>query len=152
MTMSLILYNIRSAHNVGSIFRTADAAGVDHIYLVGTTPQPIDRFGRPVGRIAKVALGAEQTVPWTYVEEKDAQALVEKLKDEGQKIVSVEQDNRSVDYKEWQQTEDTVFVLGDEVQGVSQDMLNMSDAIIEILMKGKKESLNVSVAAGIVLL
>ena len=94
--IGLLLHNIRSAHNVGSIFRTADAAGVDKIFLSGYTPQPLDRFGYARKDIAKVALGAEQSVAWEY--QKDPYAIIAPLREKGWHIVGVEQDTRAMDY------------------------------------------------------
>ena len=145
----LILLDIRSAHNVGSIFRTADAAGVEKIYLVGVTPAPIDRFGRPRKDIAKTALGAERVVKWEVVP--DIHPLFEKLRAEGVRIVAVEQDARARDYKGLSPSGDVAFIFGNEVDGVSKEVLDTCDDIIEIPMHGKKESLNVSVSVGVIL-
>lgn len=145
----LVLHNIRSAHNVGAIFRTADAAGIEKIYLSGYTPAPIDRFGRLRGDIAKTALGAEQTVPWEQIARVRALAL--RLKKEGYAIIAVDQDARAVDYKAFRPSGKIALVMGNEVRGISKALRDASDAIIEIPMRGKKESLNVSVACGIVL-
>jgi 23S rRNA (guanosine2251-2'-O)-methyltransferase len=147
--MIIILPDIRSAHNVGSIFRTADAAGVEKIYLTGTTPAPIDRFGRPRADIAKVALGAEQTVSWEYV--KDIAHLLIQLKQEGNTLIAVEQDQRSVNYRETSSIEKPVFIFGNEVDGVAKNILDQCDVIAEIPMYGEKESLNVAVTVGIIL-
>lgn len=149
MSRFLILDNIRSVHNVGSIFRTSDAAGVEKIYLCGTTPTPIDRFRRARNDMAKVALGAEKTVPWEYAE--NTLDIVKKLKTEGVKVFGVEQYEGSVDYASVKYSEQCAFVFGNEVGGVSLDVLAECDEVIEIPMKGEKESLNVSVAVGIVL-
>ena len=145
----LLLHNIRSAQNVGSIFRTADACGIDKIYLSGYSPKPTDRFGREVSAISKTALGAEKNIPWEYFSEPIS--LIEKLKKEGVEIIAIEQAKNSADYKKIKLSKDTLFILGNEVEGISQDILEMSDVIAEIPMKGKKESLNVSVTAGIAL-
>ena len=145
----LILPDIRSALNVGAIFRTADASGINKIYLVGVTPRPTDQFGRVQKDIAKSALGAEQTVPWEY--KKSLAQLISKLKKEGFKIIAIEQDEKSIDYKKIKIGEKNVFIVGTEVFGLSKNMLKKCDVIAEIPMKGKKESLNVSVACGIVL-
>ena len=145
----LILHNIRSQYNVGSIFRTADAVGVEKIYLTGYTPTPVDRFGRKVGSIAKVSLGAEESVSWEKREV--ATLLIQELTERQVEIVSVEQDERAIDYKTYTSTSSVAYILGDEVRGVSEDVLSLSDVIIEIPMKGTKESLNVSVATGIIL-
>lgn len=145
----LILDNIRSVHNTGSIFRTAETVGVAKIYCVGTTPVPLDRFGRKRGDFAKVSLGAEDMVPWEHCE--NGIALVKKLKKEGSDIVALEQDENSTDYRSYKLREKTALILGNEVGGVDAKLLRLADSIIEIPMQGKKESLNVAVAAGIVL-
>ena len=145
----LILDYIRSTHNVGSIFRTAECAGVSKIYLVGVTPDPIDRFGRVRKDIANVALGTETTVPWEHVE--DLGRLIKKIKKEGFEIVALEQDEKSVDYKKFKTKLPLALVLGEEVSGIKKEILKLCDNIIEIPMAGEKESLNVSVAAGVAL-
>lgn len=145
----VILDNIRSVHNVGSIFRTSDAAGVERIYLCETTPTPVDRFGRARKDMAKVALGAEKTVMWEYAE--NTIDVVKKLKTEGVKVFGVEQYEGSINYSSVQYPERCAFVFGNEVGGVSLDVLAECDEVIEIPMRGEKESLNVSVAAGVVL-
>lgn len=147
--MILILHNIRSIHNVGSLFRTADAMGVEKIYLFGYTPDPVDRFGRLRADLAKVALGAESTIPWEHVD--DWSLLVGQLRDAGYSIVAVEQSENSVDYDQIDVTRPLALVLGNEVGGVPTDVLETVDEIAEIPMHGQKESLNVSVAGGIVL-
>ncbi len=148
--VAILLPNIRSAHNVGSIFRTADAAGVAHVFLAGYTPRPLDRFGRPDAAIAKTALGAEHTMPWSYARESGA--LVRALKKDGWEIIGVEQDERAHDYRSLRQSQKRrVFVFGNEVRGLSPQLRALCDRLIEIPMRGTKESLNVSVAAGIVL-
>lgn len=147
--ISILLHNIRSAHNVGSIFRTADAAGVRRMYLSGYTPTPLDQFKRPQKEIAKTALGAECSVPWEYV--KSPAGLIAKLKKEGVAIVGVEQDDRALDYRSFTPTNTTLVLLGNEVRGLSKGLRDRCDTLIEISMHGVKESLNVSVAAGIVL-
>jgi len=149
METRVLLHNIRSAHNVGSIFRTADAAGVSRVYLSGYTPIPKDRFGREQKIIAKTALGAEKFIPWEYVA--STPALIAALKKEGWTIVGIEQDKRSYDYRSYEWCEKTLFVFGNEVRGLSKELRDKCDALVEIPMRGKKESLNVSVAAGIVL-
>ena len=158
-----MLHNVRSAHNVGSIFRTADAAGVSKIYLSGYTPRPTDRFGRVNKEIAKTALGAEQFVSWERVASFNALAL--KLKRGGWKIVGVEQDAHSLDYRKLRLKGPALFIFGNEVRGIPRRVRAKCDTLIEIPMRGAmvrqahhprhtrrgKESLNVSVAAGIIL-
>lgn len=143
----LILPDIRSAENVGAIFRTADAVGMDKIYLVGITPAPVDRFGRDRSDIAKSALGAEKTILWEQRE--NLAELILELKNEGYKIIALEQDEKSIDYKNVEVGEKNVFVLGAEVSGLPRETLDLCDVIAEIPMKGEKESLNVSVAFGV---
>jgi tRNA G18 (ribose-2'-O)-methylase SpoU len=145
----LILPNIRSAINVGAMFRTADAVGIDKIYLTGYTPRPTDKFGRIQSDIAKSALGAETWVPWEY--EEDINKLLRKLKKENFQIIAVEQDEGSVDYRKVKLGDKVAIMMGEEVNGIDKKILKKCDVIAEIPMKGKKESLNVSVACGIAL-
>lgn len=145
----LILYNLRSVYNVGAIFRTADAVGIDHIYLIGTTPTPVDRFGSPRADFAKCALGAQDSVSWEY--RKTIAPLLRKLKKEEVAIVALEQHAQSVDYKQYTPTRSVALLCGEEVHGIPASALAQADAVLEIPMRGKKESLNVSVATGIVM-
>jgi len=145
----LILNDIRSVENVGAIFRTADAAGVDKIYLTGYTPCPLDRFGRKRGDLAKSALGAEEFVKWE--QKKNVLPLLTKLKKEKYLIIGIEQDKKSIDYKKVKLQNKNVFIIGTEVTGIPKNILKKCDIIAEIPMRGKKESLNVSVATGIAL-
>lgn len=152
----ILLPDIRSAHNVGSIFRSADCFGIEKVYLTGTTPRPIDRFGRshigPQKEIAKTALGAEKTVVWEYVE--DGVSILKKLKKENFHIVAIEQDKKSIDLKDFKKeikAENILLVFGNEVSGVDKSMLKKVDTIVELPMRGDKESLNVAVCAGIVM-
>ena len=155
----LLLENIRSVHNVGSIFRTAETLGIGKIYCLGTTPVPVDRFDRKRMDFAKVSLGAEESVGWEHVEgdigdsgpNENPATLIKGLKKEGFKIVALEQAAKSVDYKEVKAGEKILVILGNEVDGVSPELLKMCDEIAEIPMNGQKESLNVSVAAGVFL-
>ncbi|MFA6424097.1 MAG: RNA methyltransferase [Candidatus Magasanikbacteria bacterium] len=137
----IILPNIRSAHNVGAMFRTADGAGVDKIYLTGYTPCP------PHPRLDKVSLGAEKWVPWEYT--KQTGRLLKKLKEDGYNIVALEQTPKSVNIYEWEPKFPLALIVGNEKTGVTKSLLKYCDKDIELDMKGKKKSLNVSVAAGI---
>ena len=137
----LILPNIRSGHNVGAIFRAADGAGVDKLYLTGYTPCP------PHTQIDKVALGAEKWMPWEYC--KQAGSLLKKLKKMGYNIVALEQTKSSRNIFHWRPKFPLALVLGNEKTGVSKSLLKYCDKAVEIPMSGKKNSLNVSVAAGI---
>ncbi len=152
----LLLPDIRSALNVGAIFRTADAIGIDKMYLIGTTSCPNDKFGRIQKDIAKSALGAEQYVSWEY--KKSLLALISKLRRDGFTIIALEQDEKSVDYRKVKNTfknkklpDKVAIVLGQETIGLDKKVISLCDIIAEIPMHGKKESLNVSVATGVLL-
>ena len=145
----LLLHNIRSVYNVGAIFRTADALGITKIYLTGYTPTPVDRFNNPRKDFAKSSLGSEHTVPWEYF--KSPFRVLSRMHALGADIVSVEQHKKSIDYKKIRPARKCLIVFGNEVSGVSKGIIEKSDHIAEIPMRGKKESLNVSVSAGIVL-
>ena len=173
--MIVILHNIRSLHNVGSIFRTADAAGVEKIYLCGITPAPVDIFGKPRQQLTKVSLGAEKYVRWERI--KSTTKLIDKLRQDGYKIFCVEQSKKSIPYyrlsKQLSYADDRqrrivnrkiALVLGNEIKGLPASILKRADKILEIPMQeamvrqahhprhlGRgKESLNVAVAFGIV--
>ena len=149
MQIAAMFHNVRSTYNVGALFRTADGAGAAKMYLTGYTPTPLDRFGRERGDIAKTALGAEKTVAWEYA--KQPSSVIQRLRNEGWSIVGVEQDARAINYRDFVVTQPTLFIFGSEVRGLSPALRNKCDALIEIPMRGTKESLNVSVAAGIIL-
>lgn len=149
--MIIILHNIRSLYNVGSIFRTADAAGVEKIYLCGITPTPVDVFGKPRQQLIKVSLGAEKYMEWEYV--KSIIRLIDKLKKDGYKILCVEQNKKAVPYFKLRTTnykQKIALVMGNEIKGLPLSILKRSDKILEIPMRGGKESLNVSVAFGVI--
>ena len=145
----LIIHNIRSVTNVGAMFRTADAAGIDKIYLTGYTPAPLDRFGNKRKDFTKAALGAEEYVSWKH--KKNIFPLLKKLKEENFLIIGLEQDKKSIDYRKLKLGKKNVFIMGTEVSGIPKNVLEKCDTIAEIPMHGKKESLNVSVACGILL-
>ena len=147
--VAVLLHNVRSAHNVGSIFRTADAAGVARIYLTGYTPAPKDKFGRIQKDIAKTALKAEASVAWEHAT--SPAILIRRLRKNGWTIVGVEQDARAKHYSLIRANKRIVFVFGNEVRGLSTPLRALCDELVEIPMRGSKESLNVSVAAGIIL-
>lgn len=138
----IVLHDIRSRFNVGSVFRTADGAGVDKIYLGGITPAP------PHSKISKVALGAENFVPHRTV--KQTWRLLEQLKKDGVQIVGVEQTKKSVAYYKFKPKTDVALVMGSETQGLPESIIKRCDKLIDIPMHGKKESLNVATACGIV--
>jgi len=145
----VILDNIRSAHNVGSIFRTCEGAGVAKLFLCGYTPAPIDRFGRVVKEIEKTSLGASDLVPWEHHE--DIVELLKKLKRQKVTIVVVEQTLHSKPFKTVSLPESCAFVFGNEVSGVQSIICEQADIMIDIPMQGYKESLNVGVSVGVIL-
>ena len=141
----LVLDNVRSAHNTGSAFRTADAFGVDKIYLGGICPVP------PSPELRKVALGAEEVVPFEHVQ--DVPALVRKLQADGYTVVAVEQTVHSVKLDKFTREPGRKYALvfGNEVDGVQQEVVDACDFSLEIPQQGTKHSLNVSVSVGVVL-
>lgn len=141
----VVLDNIRSMHNVGSVFRTGDAFVIEKLYLCGITATP------PHKEIRKTAIGASETVTWEYV--KDTVSLVNELKHNGYVIVSVEQVENSLSFEKFEPEKGKKYalVLGNEVSGVQQSVVDNSDICLEIPQSGTKHSLNVSVCAGIVL-
>jgi len=151
--MILLLPNIRSSHNVGTIFRTAEAFGIEQVVLSGYTPAPIDRFGRERADIAKAALGAEKMLAWKNIE--DVKKYLQEKKKEKFVIISLEQEKNSVSLtnfkKETLNKEKSILVVGNEVDGVDKEIRNLTDVFLEIPMQGKKESLNVAIATGIML-
>jgi tRNA G18 (ribose-2'-O)-methylase SpoU len=147
----LIIDNVRSAHNVGSLFRTADGAGVSSLVLVGYTPTPIDRFGRIQNEIEKTSLGASHTLPWFSKTNEEILGHIHDLKKLGFTVVAVEQTAQARDLRTFEVPEKVAYILGNEIDGVSKPLLEVADEHVAIVMHGKKESLNVSVAGGIVL-
>ena len=141
----VILDNIRSLNNIGSVFRTADAFRIEKIYLCGITAQP------PHKDIHKTALGATDSVDWEYVE--NTLEIVEKLKSRNIQVLSIEQVENSIKLQECRPVKGQKYALifGNEVKGVQQDVVDASDACIEIPQFGTKHSLNISVSVGIVL-
>ncbi|KKU54864.1 MAG: tRNA/rRNA methyltransferase [Candidatus Moranbacteria bacterium GW2011_GWE1_49_15] len=148
---AVIVHNIRSAYNVGSIFRTADGIGADRIYLTGYTPSPAKEgalyLSKAQKMITKTALGAERYVSWEKAT--SIGKLLDKLKKEGVTVAALEQDERSVDYKEFVPDFPIALLLGNEPKGIDKRILKKCDAYIEIPMRGDKKSLNVSVAFGV---
>ena len=137
----LILPDIRSGHNVGAMFRTGDAVGIDKIYLTGYTTIP----SHP--HVAKVSLGAENTILWEKYEK--TERLLKQLKKKGYNIVALEQTEKSIDIFQWKPKFPLALVVGNEVRGVEKELLDLCDVYVEIPMVGQKESLNVSIAGGI---
>ena len=150
--ISVILHDIRSLHNVGSVFRTGDAAGVEKIYLTGYTPAPVGKLGQSLAKVSKVALGAESWLPWEKTE--NIIRLLSRLKKDDYRIYAVEQSAGSVSlFSLSAKSAKTkiAFIFGNEVDGLPSSVLKKCDRIVEIPMFGRKESLNVSVSVGVVL-
>lgn len=136
-----VLNNIRSLYNVGALFRTADGAGLQKLWLCGITGIP------PSAKISKTALGSEQSMPWEYAA--SARQCVERLKAEGWQIVLLEQTPQSLSYEAFFPQAPICLVVGNEITGVGEDLLPLCDQAVEIPMAGLKISLNVTVAFGI---
>jgi len=137
----LVLPSIRSGHNVGAMFRTGDAVGIDKIYLTGYTACP------PHTQIDKVSLGAEKWIPWQQY--KQTGRLLKKLHKMGYNIVALEQTKKSKNIFKWKPKFPLALVVGNEVRGIDKKYLDLCDTHVEIPMTGKKESLNVSIAGGV---
>jgi 23S rRNA (guanosine2251-2'-O)-methyltransferase len=153
----LIAHNVRSTHNVGSLLRTSDGLGAKHVYLTGYTPHPTYKGDprlpheseRLTKQIKKTALGAEQEGFWTY--NRDIQKVLENLKQDGYTIVGLEQAENAVLMTEFKVPRKLAIIVGREVEGIEQVVLDMCDHIVEIQMFGKKESFNVGQAAAMAL-
>jgi 23S rRNA (guanosine2251-2'-O)-methyltransferase len=142
LKLSVLIDNVRSAWNVGSILRTADGLGFTHAYLCGITPTPDQ------DAVQKTALGAEEYVTWSH--HKDATRLVKGLKKEGWQVIAIEEDARAVEiHKATKPSRDTVVIMGSEVTGVDPELLDLADHIYYIPMYGGKRSFNVAVAFGV---
>lgn len=151
--MIVILDNIRSVYNVGSIFRTAHALGVEKIYLCGITPSPKDEIGRWRKDFIKTSLGRERMLFWE--KKKSAVETVKKLKKQGYIIFAIEQSKNSISYYKQninkKELEKSVFILGNEIKGISRGIISLADKVLEIPVEGdKKESLNVAIAFAVV--
>lgn len=142
LPFTVILNDIRSLYNVGSIFRTADGAGVEKLWLCGITGFP------PSERISKTALGAEERVSWEY--HPDPCTVIQRLKKRGYQIVLLEQMEPVTAYEDFMPEGPVCLVLGNEISGVSEELVRLCDRAVEIEMCGIKNSLNVSVAFGVV--
>lgn len=138
----VVLDNIRSIYNVGSVFRTSDACGISEVIICGISATP----SHP--KLAKTALGAEKKVLWRY--EKDTISAIQTLKKDGFHIFSIEISEEAVDYRSVEYADKTALIIGHEVDGISKEILGLSEKVVKIPMLGIKESLNVSTAFGIV--
>lgn len=143
LPVTVIADNIRSLHNVGSIFRSADAAGVEKLILTGITPVP------PRKEISKTALGSEESVAWEY--HADVLETVQYFRERHLPVVALEHTSASKDFQLFQYTFPLCVIIGNEVEGVSDAVIRLADAAVDIPMFGTKQSLNVSVACGVLL-
>lgn len=155
--VAVIAHNIRSTHNIGSIFRTADGFGVEHLYLTGYSPYPLVEQDTRLPHIAqkmtdeisKTALGAEKSVPFSFVH--NPLTVIDGFKAHGYAIIGLEQSESATPLPDFKAPHKLVLILGEEVSGITSDLLKKCTELIEIPMVGHKESYNVSVAAGIAL-
>lgn len=155
--VALIAHNIRSCLNVGSLLRTADGLGIDHVYLTGYTPYPasdndprMPHLARQItNRINKSALGAEQMVAWSHAD--NVEPVIAQLRKDGYRIVALEQTKQSIPLDQFRGDKPIALIVGREVEGVEPEVLALCDQAIEIPMRGQKESFNVSIAAAIAL-
>lgn len=153
----LVAHNIRSAHNVGSLLRTADGLGVERVYFTGYTPYPAladdSRLPHIAGKldrqISKTALSAEKSVSWDHSAQ--IEPVLDKLKSSGYEVVALEQAPNSVALADYNPGEKVALVVGNEVDGLDSEVLDLCSCVVEIPMSGQKESLNVAVAAAIAL-
>jgi 23S rRNA (guanosine2251-2'-O)-methyltransferase len=141
--ISLLAHNVRSLWNVGSFFRTCDALGIEKLYLTGYTGHP------PRIDITKTAIGAEQWIEWEH--SRDPLPFINAMKKDGWQIVALELAPKAKDIGLFKPKSKVCLIVGHEITGISEEMLNLCDAVVKIPMLGKKESLNVAVAAGIAL-
>ncbi len=156
-SLVLVLVDIRSAHNVGSLLRTADGLGLDHVYICGASPYPpaagdqrLPHIQAKVGRrIDKTALGAAASVKWSY--HPHAEAVLKTLKDDGFSILALEQTPTAGDLASFKAPAKAALMLGQEIDGLSQKMLETADKQLQIPMLGAKESFNVAVAGAMAL-
>ena len=144
-SIRVLLDNVRSGHNVGAIFRTSDALAIEKVYLSGICPKP------PHKEIRKSAIGAEQEVSWEYLDQDDVIDAIHALKQEGFTILALEQCHQSVNLRDFKTPDQSLLIVGNEVNGIRPELLALCDYSLEIPQYGIKHSLNVSVSAGIAL-
>lgn len=143
LPVTVLLDNVRSMYNVGAFFRTADAAAVERLCLCGITAHP------PQRGVSKTALGAEETVPWEY--SWDPLPVVDRLRAEGHQIAAVETAPHAIDLFDWQPSFPVCLIFGHEVDGIRAELKERCDVFVQIPMLGRKHSLNVATAGGIVM-
>jgi 23S rRNA (guanosine2251-2'-O)-methyltransferase len=155
--LALVVHNVRSCHNVGSILRSADAFGVEEVFLTGYTPYPalkndsrLPHLAAKISRqIHKTALGAEETLNWR--QESDVFSLINQLRQDGYAIIALEQTPEARNLADFSSLKNTALIVGREVEGIEPEVLKVTDEAVQIPMLGQKESLNVAVAAAIAL-
>lgn len=140
-SLDVIVHNIRSAQNVGSLFRTADSLGIAKLWLTGYTPIPSHV------RVAKTALGAESSVEWEQV--LDVQEVIQRAKSAGKRLIGLELDARAVSLSDFKPPEQMMLLIGNEVEGITPSLLAACDDVVSLSQHGVKESMNVAVATGI---
>lgn len=147
----LILHRIRSAYNVGSMFRSADGIGVDKIFITGFTQAPSKKEyqlqSKAEKMLSKTALGADKYVTWEKVQ--SVSRVIDRLKKEGFQIIALEQNENSIDYRDFKPSGKVALIVGNEPRGIDKRILKKCDIIMELPMRGKKQSLNVAVALGV---
>jgi 23S rRNA (guanosine2251-2'-O)-methyltransferase len=151
----VIVHNVRSTHNVGSILRSADGFGISRVYFTGYTPYPpeegdkrLPHISEKIGRqIHKTALGAEESVSWRHIE--NIKTVISKLKSNGYLVAALEQSPEAKPLNKFKLKKDIALIVGNEVDGLDHEVLNLADIHLEIPMQGAKESFNVGVAASI---
>lgn len=147
----LILHRIRSAYNVGSMFRSADGIGIDKIFITGFTQAPSEKDyifqSKAEKMLSKTALGADKYVLWEKAT--NLSKLIEKFKKENFQIIALEQNENSIDYRAFKPSSKVVLIVGNEPRGIDKRILKKCDIIMELPMRGKKQSLNVAVALGV---
>lgn len=148
--MQVVLSDIRSIQNVATIFRSADGIGVSKIWLCGLTPGPLDKYGIVIPKFKRISLDAEETVKWA--QSCDVADVISSLKEEGRFVIGVETGDRAIEYTDIEMDEffeNVVLVMGSETDGLSDEVMDLCDEILEIPMQGDKVSLNVAVAFSI---
>jgi 23S rRNA (guanosine2251-2'-O)-methyltransferase len=143
LPVNVLLDNVRSAYNVGAFFRTGDATAIKHLYLCGITGHP------PSREVTKTALGAEETVPWSYAV--DPLAVVHQMRQQGCQVAAIETNVRAVDLFDWKPHFPVCILFGNETDGLQPEVAAAADTYIRIPMLGRKHSLNVATAGGVVL-
>lgn len=148
--MEAVLVDVRSIQNVATCFRTADGIGISKMWLTGYTPGPLDKYGIAIPKFTRISLGAEESIAWE--KGKDVLSLINDLKEAGKFVVAIETGEKAIPYNKLKlknDLENVVLIMGNETEGLSNEVLDLCDVVLEIPMHGEKESLNVAMAFGI---